>query len=119
MRNSLVLVAALVLSVAPLAGAESTDFFDLVMNRSVGKVQVAINGGARRIPMLLVLLACAPLSLFPFYWMLSGTTLNSNDVLLGILLPGRDFLPNWKQGTTTYNVIGTSPSSDPAAAPSP
>jgi lactose/L-arabinose transport system permease protein len=57
-----------------------------------------------RILMWLVLLACAALSLFPFYWMLNGTTLNPNDVLKGVMVPGRDLLNNWKLATTTYNL---------------
>ncbi|MGO9410873.1 MAG: carbohydrate ABC transporter permease [Spirochaetia bacterium] len=54
--------------------------------------------------MWLLLLACAVVSLFPFYWMLNGTTLNPNDVLRGILVPGGDFASNWKQATTAYNL---------------
>ena len=57
-----------------------------------------------RVVMWLLLLACAAVSLFPFYWMLNGMTLNPNDVLRGILLPGRDFQSNWKQATTAYNL---------------
>jgi len=57
-----------------------------------------------RILMWLVLLGSAVASVFPFYWMLNGTTLNPNDVLRGILAPGGDFLSNWKLATTTYNL---------------
>jgi hypothetical protein len=28
-------------------------------------------------------------SLFPFFWMVVGTTLNPNDVVRGIILPGQ------------------------------
>jgi lactose/L-arabinose transport system permease protein len=52
----------------------------------------------------LLLLACAVVSVFPFYWMVNGTTLNPNDVLRGILVPGGDFLSNWKLATTSYNL---------------
>jgi lactose/L-arabinose transport system permease protein len=57
-----------------------------------------------RIVMWIVLLACAVVSVFPFYWMLNGMTLNPNDVLRGILTPGRDFVSNWRQATTAYNL---------------
>ncbi|HET6449844.1 MAG TPA: carbohydrate ABC transporter permease [Spirochaetia bacterium] len=57
-----------------------------------------------RILMWLVLLVCAAMSIFPFYWILNGTTLNPNDVLKGVLAPGRDFLNNWKLATTAYNL---------------
>jgi len=57
-----------------------------------------------RIMMWLVLLVCAAVSVFPFYWMLNGMTLNPNDVLRGLLLPGGDFLSNWRQATTAYNL---------------
>jgi lactose/L-arabinose transport system permease protein len=57
-----------------------------------------------RIGMWIVLLASALVSVFPFYWMLNGTTLNPNDVLRGLLVPGRDFLSNWQKATTTYNL---------------
>ncbi|HTO23076.1 MAG TPA: carbohydrate ABC transporter permease [Spirochaetia bacterium] len=59
---------------------------------------------AGRILMWLVLLLSAVVSVFPFYWMLNGTTLNPNDVLKGILVPGRDFLSNWQKATETYNL---------------
>ncbi len=58
-----------------------------------------------RVAMWLVLLFCAIVSVFPFYWMLNGTTLNPNDVLRGILAPGGDFLSNWRKATTTYNLL--------------
>jgi lactose/L-arabinose transport system permease protein len=57
-----------------------------------------------RILTWIVLLFCAVVSVFPFYWILNGATLNPNDVLKGILVPGRDFLSNWKLATTTYNL---------------
>jgi len=57
-----------------------------------------------RLIMWLVLLVCAAVSIFPFYWMLNGTTLNPNDVLRGILHPGGSFLSNWQKATTTYNL---------------
>ena len=57
-----------------------------------------------RVLMWIVLLVSAVVSVFPFYWMLNGTTLNPNDVLRGILVPGQDFLSNWQKATATYNL---------------
>jgi lactose/L-arabinose transport system permease protein len=57
-----------------------------------------------RIGMWVMLLLAAAVSIFPFYWMLNGTTLNPNDVLRGNLLPGRDFLSNWEKATRNYNL---------------
>ncbi len=57
-----------------------------------------------RIVMWLVLLVSAAVSIFPFYWMLNGMTLNPNDVLKGILVPGRDLVSNWQKATATYNL---------------
>jgi len=59
---------------------------------------------AGRLLMWLVLLVSAVVSVFPFYWMVNGMTLNPNDVLRGILVPGRDFLSNWQKATETYNL---------------
>jgi len=56
------------------------------------------------IVMWVVLLACAAVSIFPFYWMLNGATLNPNDVLRGILAPGRDLVSNWQKATAAYNL---------------
>ncbi len=53
---------------------------------------------------LLVLLGAAAISVFPFIWMIVGMTLNPNDVLKGILIPGRDFVSNWTKATTSYNL---------------
>jgi lactose/L-arabinose transport system permease protein len=54
--------------------------------------------------MWLVLIIAAAVSIFPFYWMLNGMTLNPNDVLKGILLPGRDLVSNWEKATRNYNL---------------
>jgi len=59
---------------------------------------------AGRILALFVLLAAAAVSVFPFIWMVIGTTLNPNDVLRGILAPGRDFASNWVKATENYNL---------------
>jgi lactose/L-arabinose transport system permease protein len=57
-----------------------------------------------RIVMWAALLIGAAISIFPFYWMLNGTTLNPNDVLHGILVPGKEFLLNWQKATKNYNL---------------
>ena len=57
-----------------------------------------------RIVMWAALLIGAAVSVFPFYWMLNGTTLNPNDVLRGILVPGKEFLLNWQKATKNYNL---------------
>ena len=36
--------------------------------------------------------------------MLVGTTLNPNDVLKGILVPGHDLVSNWSKATRNYNL---------------
>ena len=36
--------------------------------------------------------------------MVNGTTLNPNDVLRGIVLPGKEFLSNWQKATMNYNL---------------
>ena len=57
-----------------------------------------------RVAMWLVLLAGAAVSIFPFYWMLNGMTLNPNDVLKGILVPGRELAINWEKANRNYNL---------------
>ncbi|MDA8426855.1 MAG: carbohydrate ABC transporter permease [Treponema sp.] len=59
---------------------------------------------AGRILVILILALAAVISVFPFYWMIVGTTLNPNDVLRGILVPGRDFVSNWLQAVKNYNL---------------
>lgn len=44
------------------------------------------------------------LSVFPFVWMAIGTTLNPNDVVKGLLIPGNEFLLNVEKATTNYNL---------------
>jgi lactose/L-arabinose transport system permease protein len=50
------------------------------------------------------LIVWAFLSVFPFFWMAIGTTLNPNDVVKGILIPGNDFLSNVDKATKNYNL---------------
>lgn len=45
------------------------------------------------------------LSLFPFLWMLIGTTQNPNHVVMGRLIPGDQFIVNWGKITNTYNIL--------------
>ena len=52
----------------------------------------------------LILLVGALVSLFPFFWMLVGTTLNPNDVLLGIVVPGKELGSNWHKAIGNYNL---------------
>lgn len=44
-------------------------------------------------------------SLFPFFWMIIGTTLNPNDVVRGIIIPGKEFGLNLEKATKNYNLI--------------
>jgi lactose/L-arabinose transport system permease protein len=57
-----------------------------------------------RVVSLLILLTAAAISVFPFYWMLVGTSLNPNDVLRGILVPGHDLASNWIKAAKNYNL---------------
>jgi lactose/L-arabinose transport system permease protein len=50
--------------------------------------------------LLFVSLVCV----FPFYWMVLGTTLNPNDVVKGTLAPGDQFFNNWIKATVPYNL---------------
>ncbi len=52
----------------------------------------------------LLLGAGALASLFPFFWMLVGTTLNPNDVVRGIVVPGREFAVNLAKATKNYDL---------------
>jgi lactose/L-arabinose transport system permease protein len=44
------------------------------------------------------------LSVFPFFWMLIGTTLDSNDVVRGIIVPGNQFAVNLMKATKNYDL---------------
>ncbi|HNX73083.1 MAG TPA: carbohydrate ABC transporter permease [Spirochaetales bacterium] len=57
-----------------------------------------------RIISIIILLLAAAISVFPFYWMVIGTTLNPNDVIKGILTPGKEFMLNWQKAVSTYNL---------------
>lgn len=53
----------------------------------------------------ILLAAGAFVSVFPFFWMLVGTTLNPNDVVRGVLAPGKEFALNWTKVNSTYPVF--------------
>jgi lactose/L-arabinose transport system permease protein len=53
----------------------------------------------------LVLVVGGFVSLFPFFWMIIGTTLNPNDVVRGIIIPGKEFGLNLEKATKNYNLI--------------
>jgi lactose/L-arabinose transport system permease protein len=57
-----------------------------------------------RVLCLLVLLTAALVSVFPFVWMVIGMTLNPNDVLKGILVPGNCLASNFEKATNSYNL---------------
>ncbi len=43
-------------------------------------------------------------SVFPFFWMIVGTTLNPNDVVRGVLNPGNEFMLNFAKVNKSYKV---------------
>jgi lactose/L-arabinose transport system permease protein len=51
------------------------------------------------------LLVGAIISIFPFIWMFIGTTQNPNDVVRGVLVPGKEFVLNWNKINATYSVL--------------
>lgn len=57
-----------------------------------------------RLLMWLFLLIGAFVSVFPFFWMLIGTTLNPNAVVGGVIVPGKEFALNWTKATKNYNL---------------
>lgn len=52
----------------------------------------------------IILVIGGVLSLFPFFWMVIGTTLNPNDVIRGIIVPGSELLTNWEKANKNYNL---------------
>lgn len=50
------------------------------------------------------LAAIVIVSLFPFFWMLIGTTLNPNAVVAGVVIPGKEFSLNWSKAIKNYNL---------------
>ena len=47
----------------------------------------------------------AVLSLFPFVWMVIGSTQSPNDVVIGKLIPGNQFMQNWMKINKIYDVL--------------
>ena len=58
-----------------------------------------------RFVLWIFLIAGAVASLFPFFWMVIGTTLNPNDVVRGIIIPGRELGLNIAKATKNYNLL--------------
>ena len=52
----------------------------------------------------LLLVFTSLLCIFPFFWMILGTTLNPNDVVKGTLIPGSELLNNFVKATKSYNL---------------
>lgn len=46
----------------------------------------------------------AVVSVFPFFWMTVGMTLNPNDVIRGIVVPGVELSANWIKANANYNL---------------
>ncbi len=58
-----------------------------------------------RFCMWILLVAGAFLCVFPFFWMVIGTTLNPNDVVRGLVVPGNEFGLNWTKAVKNYNLL--------------
>ena len=54
--------------------------------------------------MWILLLFGAVVSVFPFFWMTIGMTLNPNAVIRGIVVPGKEFAVNWTKANANYNL---------------
>lgn len=66
---------------------------------------VVTYGSFGRFLLWVLLLIGAFLSVFPFIWMLIGATLNPNDVVRGVIVPGRDFALNWTKAVKNNNLL--------------
>ncbi len=55
--------------------------------------------------LMIFFVAGAVISLFPFVWMVIGTTQNPNDVVMGKLTVGDQFSRNWEWINQTYSVL--------------
>ncbi len=58
-----------------------------------------------RVVMWIFLVTGAFFSIFPFVWMVIGTTQNPNHVVMGKLIPGDQFLVNWQKMNATYDIM--------------
>jgi lactose/L-arabinose transport system permease protein len=62
-------------------------------------------GTLGRFILWVLLLFGALLCVFPFFWMLIGMTLNPNDVVRGIIVPGKEFSTNLAKAVKNYNLL--------------
>ena len=62
-------------------------------------------GSFGRFILWILLLAGAFLCVFPFIWMIIGMTLNPNDVVRGIVIPGGEFKSNLAKAVKNYNLL--------------
>jgi lactose/L-arabinose transport system permease protein len=62
-------------------------------------------GSIGRFFLWIVLIIGAFLCVFPFIWMVIGTTLNPNDVVRGVIMPGREFGLNWTKAVKNNNLL--------------
>jgi lactose/L-arabinose transport system permease protein len=62
-------------------------------------------GSFGRFVLWILLLFGAFLCVFPFFWMIVGTTLNPNDVVRGIIVPGREFQLNLMKAVKNENLL--------------
>jgi lactose/L-arabinose transport system permease protein len=67
-------------------------------------VSVVRNWTLSRVIVWIILVIGALVSVFPFFWMVIGMTLNPNDVIRGILIPGPEIASNWALATKNYNL---------------
>ncbi len=63
------------------------------------------NMSIARVLIWIFLIAGAVISIFPFVWMLVGTTQNPNHVILGRLIPGDQFIVNWNKMNEVYDIL--------------
>jgi lactose/L-arabinose transport system permease protein len=66
---------------------------------------IVVSRSISRLILWILLVAGAFLCVFPFFWMIVGTTLNSNDVVRGIVVPGADLAQNLEKATRNYNLL--------------
>lgn len=62
-------------------------------------------GSFGRFILWILLIAGAFLCVFPFFWMIVGMTLNPNDVVRGIVIPGNEFGSNLAKAVKNYNLL--------------
>ncbi len=62
-------------------------------------------GSFGRFVLWILLLAGAFLCVFPFVWMVIGTTQNPNDVVGGVIIPGHEFALNWTKAVKNNNLL--------------